>query len=90
MDRTGPFNCSDRKIHTEGMNGVEARAADSGDKDDPRRVALDGVMLQIERCYGRGSIQTLGHSGNELCVATDSTGYEGMISHLCLYVVLNL
>eukprot|EP01084_Bolivina_argentea_P172117 298164_1 len=57
-----------------GMNGVEARAADSGDKDDPRRVALDGVMLQIERCYGRGSIQTLGHSGNELCVATDSTG----------------
>ncbi len=64
---------------TEGVNGMEARvtvpAADgSGDKDDPRRVALDGVMLQIERCYGRGSIQTLGHSGNELRVATDSTG----------------
>ncbi len=64
---------------TEGVNGMEARvavpAADgNGDKDDPRRVALDGVMLQIERCYGRGSIQTLGHSGNELRIATDSTG----------------
>ncbi len=74
---------------------MEARAAvpaatNSGDKDDPRRVALDGVMLQIERCYGRGSIQTLGHSGNELRIATDSTGYDGMISHLCLYAVANL
>ncbi len=80
---------------TKGMNGAEARAAipaatDSGDKDDPRRVALDGVMLQIERCYGRGSIQTLGHSGNELSSTTDSTGYEGMISHLYLYAALSL
>lgn len=40
--------------------------------DDPRRQALDGVMLNIERCYGRGSILTLGNSG-AMDVDTTST-----------------
>ncbi len=58
----------------EARPAIVLAAGGSGDEDDPRRVALDGVMLQIDRCYGRGSIQTLGHSGNELHIETDSTG----------------
>jgi len=38
-----------------------------------KRAALDGVMNQIEKSYGRGSIVKLG-DGHSLAVATISTG----------------
>jgi recombination protein RecA len=55
-------------------------AADTPDEDsgrpgmDPaKRAALDGVLNQIERSYGRGSIQKLGEASN-MAVATISSG----------------
>lgn len=40
---------------------------------DPRRQALDGVLHQIERCYGRGSILKMGDTAS-MNVETTSTG----------------
>lgn len=40
---------------------------------DPRRQALDGVLHQIERCYGRGSILKMGDT-TSMNVETTSTG----------------
>lgn len=52
---------------------------------DPRRQALDGVLHQIERCYGRGSILKMGDT-TSMDVETSSTGalivaveYDGYI-----------
>ena len=44
-----------------------------GEESDPRRQALDGVLHQIERCYGRGSILKMGDT-NAMNVETTSTG----------------
>jgi recombination protein RecA len=41
--------------------------------DPAKRAALDGVLNQIERSYGRGSIQKLGEASN-MAVATISSG----------------
>ncbi|CAN0350343.1 unnamed protein product, partial [Laminaria digitata] len=38
-----------------------------------RRQALDGVLHQIERCYGRGSILKMGDT-TSMNVETTSTG----------------
>lgn len=49
-------------------------AAQRGDKDgDPRRQALDGVLHQIERCYGKGSILKMGDT-TSMNVETTPTG----------------
>ncbi|CAM9833306.1 unnamed protein product, partial [Ectocarpus fasciculatus] len=40
---------------------------------DPRRQALDGVLHQIERCYGRGSILKMGDT-TSMDIETSSTG----------------
>lgn len=40
---------------------------------DPRRQALDGVLHQIERCYGRGSILKMGDTSS-MNIETTSTG----------------
>lgn len=56
--------------------GKAAKAKAKGDADeagDPRRQALDGVLHQIERCYGRGSILKMGDS-TSMDVETSSTG----------------
>lgn len=56
--------------------GKAAKAKAKGEADeagDPRRQALDGVLHQIERCYGRGSILKMGDS-TSMDVATSSTG----------------
>lgn len=46
----------------------------SSDADiDPRQQALDGVLHQIERCYGRGSILKMGDTA-AMNVETTSTG----------------
>lgn len=37
---------------------------DGGKVDSAKRAALDGVLNQIERSYGRGSIVKLGDAGN--------------------------
>ena len=41
--------------------------------DPAKRAALDGVLNQIERSYGRGSIVKLGDAGN-MVVDSISTG----------------
>lgn len=41
--------------------------------DDPRRQALDGVLHQIERCYGKGSILKMGDT-TSMDIETTSTG----------------
>ena len=47
---------------------------EAGEGDaDPRRQALEGVLTQIDRCYGRGSILKLGDNG-DMAVVTTSTG----------------
>jgi recombination protein RecA len=55
--------------------GDDKPAADSGRPvmDPSKRAALDGVLNQIERSYGRGSIQKLGEAGN-MVVASISSG----------------
>lgn len=45
----------------------------SAEDGDPRRQALDGVLHQIERCYGRGSILKMGDTSS-MNVETTSTG----------------
>jgi len=40
---------------------------------DSRKEALSGVLSQIERCYGRGTIQKLGES-TTMAIATTSSG----------------
>jgi recombination protein RecA len=52
---------------------AKASNKDKDGSDDPRRQALDGVMLNIERCYGRGSILKLGDT-DSMAVETSSTG----------------
>eukprot|EP00752_Nemacystus_decipiens_P011105 g9866.t1 len=55
---------------------LKAKAKAKGEADeagDPRRQALDGVLHQIERCYGRGSILKMGDS-TSMDVETSSTG----------------
>lgn len=44
-----------------------------GEDGDPRRQALDGVLNQIERCYGRGSILKMGDT-TSMNVETTPTG----------------
>lgn len=54
--------------------GKAAKAKGEADAaGDPRRQALDGVLHQIERCYGRGSILKMGDS-TSMDVETSSTG----------------
>lgn len=53
-----------------GKAGAKGAADDSG---DPRRQALDGVLHQIERCYGRGSILKMGDT-TSMDIETSSTG----------------
>jgi len=42
--------------------------------EDPRQKALDRVLKQIEKQYGKGTIQTLGKSQTRLAVDAISTG----------------
>lgn len=44
-----------------------------GEDGDARRQALDGVLNQIERCYGRGSILKMGDT-TSMNVETTPTG----------------
>lgn len=55
--------------------GKAAKAAkgEADEAGDPRRQALDGVLHQIERCYGRGSILKMGDT-TSMDVETSSTG----------------
>lgn len=54
--------------------GKEAEGeANSGKMDPAKRAALDGVLNQIERSYGRGSIVKLGDADN-MIVDSISTG----------------
>lgn len=55
--------------------------------DDPRKQALDGVLHQIERCYGRGSILKMGDT-NAMNVETTSSG--DMCSVLCFSLKVHL
>lgn len=50
-----------------------AGGRNSAEDGDPRRQALDGVLHQIERCYGRGSILKMGDTSS-MNVETTSTG----------------
>lgn len=50
--------------------GAKGAADEAG---DPRRQALDGVLHQIERCYGRGSILKMGDT-TAMDIETSSTG----------------
>lgn len=57
-----------------GVGGRKARAkGEADDAADPRRQALDGVLHQIERCYGRGSILKMGDT-TAMDIETSSTG----------------
>lgn len=56
--------------------GGEGRAEPAA--DDPRRQALDGVLHQIERCYGRGSILKMGDNIS-MNVETSSTGASAVL-----------
>ncbi len=58
--------------------GGKAAKGAADDAGDPRRQALDGVLHQIERCYGRGSILKMGDT-TSMEVETSSTG----VSRLC-------
>ena len=53
--------------------GAKAAKGAADDGVDPRRQALDGVLHQIERCYGRGSILKMGDT-TSMDVETSSTG----------------
>lgn len=55
------------------MKGKAGAGAGDESSSDPRRVALDGVLHQIERCYGRGSILKMGDNVN-MNIETSSTG----------------
>lgn len=55
------------------VRGGKATKGAADDAGDPRRQALDGVLHQIERCYGRGSILKMGDT-TSLDVETSSTG----------------
>lgn len=64
--------------------GLAMKKEPAGEKGaggiDPRRQALDGVLHQIERCYGRGSILKLGDTSS-MNVETSPTGAS--LSVLC-------
>lgn len=55
------------------MKKEPAGGKKSAEEGDPRRQALDGVLHQIERCYGRGSILKMGDT-TSMNVETTSTG----------------
>ncbi|CAM9602316.1 unnamed protein product [Scytosiphon promiscuus] len=56
-----------------GGGKASGKGAAADEAVDPRRQALDGVLHQIERCYGRGSILKMGDS-TSMDVETSSTG----------------
>lgn len=63
--------------------GKAAKAKGEADEaGDPRRQALDGVLHQIERCYGRGSILKMGDS-TSMDVETSSTGMYDLLDCCC-------
>lgn len=68
----GPPRLTMRKEPAEGR---------SKEVDDPRKQALDGVLHQIERCYGRGSILKMGDT-NAMNVETTSTGNMSSVLRL--------
>lgn len=62
------------KKESSGGRGRKAGAKGAADDAvDPRRQALDGVLHQIERCYGRGSILKMGDT-TAMDIETSSTG----------------
>lgn len=56
-----------------GRGKASGKEGAADEASDPRRQALDGVLHQIERCYGRGSILKMGDS-TSMDVETSSTG----------------
>ena len=50
----------------------EAEDSDRPGMDPAKKAALDGVLNQIERSYGRGSIQKLGEAGNMVVASIPS------------------
>ena len=53
-----------RKKKTTEDESSDSSSKKSSSMDPAKRAALDGVLNQIERNYGRGSIQKLGDAGN--------------------------
>jgi hypothetical protein len=59
-----PFRSSVSARHAKKANGKVEK--DTSGMDPSKRAALDGVLNQIERSYGRGSIVKLGDAGHML------------------------
>jgi recombination protein RecA len=55
------------------LTAVEAASSKNADESAAKRAALDGVMNQIEKSYGRGSIVKLGDA-DSMVVESISTG----------------
>eukprot|EP00904_Undaria_pinnatifida_P009789 jgi/Undpi1/5940/HiC_scaffold_2.g01214.m1 len=75
-----PFASSQRtRARKAPLTGLTMKKEPAGGKNsaeddgDPRRQALDGVLHQIERCYGRGSILKMGDT-TSMNVETTPTG----------------
>ncbi|CAM9319707.1 unnamed protein product [Ectocarpus sp. 6 AP-2014] len=72
--KTNRASLAMKKEPAAGARGGKAGAKGAADEAiDPRRQALDGVLHQIERCYGRGSILKMGDT-TSMDVETSSTG----------------
>ena len=70
----GPLNRISSTVQLEARKTKSSDDADASNKIDPaKRAALDGVLNQIERSYGRGSIVKLGDATN-MVVESISTG----------------
>lgn len=62
---------------TSRLSGLWMKKDSAAEDGDPRRQALDGVLHQIERCYGRGSILKMSDT-TSMNVETSSTGEREM------------
>ena len=60
-------------IDSENENINEKKLGGDNNKNDLRNEALMGVLYQIEKSYGKGSIQRLGQQSN-MIVETTSSG----------------
>lgn len=74
QSKTNRASLAMKKEPAAGARGGKAGAKGAADEAiDPRRQALDGVLHQIERCYGRGSILKMGDT-TSMDIETSSTG----------------
>ena len=58
------FSVGRTPVSTTALSAKKKAAPDDGSVDPAKRAALDGVLNQIERSYGRGSIVKLGDADN--------------------------